>query len=144
MKSFDQETGVDLDGLDQELLEELGRQSLDAIQKLRADARIDVRLAVTLQRGDSSRRGERAIVGHTKDLSPGGSLLLLGAPPGVGDIYQLSFDDQGLGLSRVFARCLRVRLIREDLFESGFQFFTRLELPQDASAASGPRADLFD
>lgn len=137
MRSFQSKKSLELDGLDQELLEDLGRQSLEAIQKLRTDVRVEVELEVSLLHGDSSRRGERAIQGHTKDLSPGGCLMVLEEPPAVGDIYRLHFKDTQLGLPSVFARCLRARLMREDAFEAGFQFFARLELPEQASEGAG-------
>ena len=61
-------------------------------------------------------------------------------PAMVGDIYRLTFDKELLDVPTIFARCLRCRLIREDSFEAGFAFFTKIKLPQ---VAQGPKDDLL-
>ena len=124
MQDFEEKIGIDLDGLNAELLDDLGRQSLEEIQKLRADARIDLKIAVTLRPANSSSRREWESEGYTKDISRGGCGAILNDPPRVGDVYRLSFEDTELGLPMVFARCLRVRLVREDVFDCGFRFYT--------------------
>jgi c-di-GMP-binding flagellar brake protein YcgR len=141
MQDFEEKVGLDLAGLNEELLEDLGRQSLDEIQKLRADSRVELKIAITLRPGNSSERRDWESEGHTKDISRGGCRAVLADPPCVGDIFRLSFQDTELGLPMVFARCLRVRLVREDVFDCGFRFFSSLEIPE-ASERRG--SDLFD
>lgn len=141
MQDFEEKVGLDLDGLNEQLLDDLGRQSLDEIQKLRADARVELKIAVTLRPGNSSARHDWSSEGYTKDISRGGCRAILADPPCVGDVFRLSFQDTELGLPMVFARCLRVRLVREDVFDCGFRFFSSLALPK---AGTQGGSDLFD
>ncbi len=141
MRELEQQASLDLDGLDDELLEDLASQSLSELRKQRADTRIDFKLRVSLSPGNSSQRHEPLIDGHTKDISPGGCRAILPAPPQVGDIYLMKFESDQLCLPRVFARCLRCRLVREEAFEASFQFFNSIEIPEVGGQSS---SDLFD
>jgi hypothetical protein len=141
MQDFEEKVGLDVAGLNEELLEDLGRQSFEEIQNLRADARVELKIAITLRPGNSSARSDWSTAGYTNDISRGGCRAVLADPPCVGDIFRLSFEDTELGLPMVFARCLRVRLVREDVFDCGFRFFSSLEIPQSGSKGG---SDLFD
>lgn len=121
--------------LEQQLLSDLEKQSLQQIQKLRKHQRFEVRVPVVLQHGSSSARRE-PMVGTSVDLSDGGCMLQFPRPVGVGDIFQLTFEDGRLDLPVVFARCRRCAMIREDLFEAGFSFFSPISL-HDAVAEDG-------
>ena len=46
----------------------------------------------------------------------------------VGDIFRLEFDLEWIEAPLVFGRCLRCRLVREDVFETGFKFFNPVDL----------------
>ena len=141
MQHFEQKIGLDLGGLDEELLEDLGRQSLEEIRKLRADACVELKIAVALRPGNSSQRHKQPIEGYTKDISRDGCRAILSEAPLVGDIYRLTFEDTELSLLLVFGRCLRCHLVREDVFDCAFQFFSSLEIPE---AADKGGSDLFD
>lgn len=123
--------------LDPALLASLERQTQEAIARQRTSARHDLKLKVTVVPGNSSQRLALQVRGVTADLSRGGCRLILPVPLGVGDVYRLEFDASEHALPAVFARCLRCRLMREDAFESGVQFFTPIELPASLRAGGG-------
>ena len=127
--------------LDVELLKELERQSVDEIRKLRAHERIDTKVRLVIQPGDSSRLKGSRIQGYTSDVSSGGCCAVSTEPVGVGDIYRLSFDRAQLDVPMVFGRCVRCRLLREDAFEAAFAFFAPIALSDLASPA---KKDLLD
>ncbi len=114
--------------LDLDLLKDLERQSIDEIRKLRAHERVDTKIRLVIQSGDSSRLGSIRSQAYTSDISSGGCSVISTTPIGVGDIYRLSFDHSQLDVPLVFARCVRCRLLREDAFETGFAFFTPIVL----------------
>ncbi len=114
-----------LDGLDQELLDELQNQTLDNLCVLRKHQRVEIRVPLVLAPGNSSSR-EPAIEGHTIDVSSGGCLGIFTRPVLVGDIYRVQIEDPRLDVPAVYARCLRCRLTREDAFEAAFTFFSQL------------------
>lgn len=110
------------------LLEELEANKSDAIRQLRADKRVSIKAKVLIQPGNSGDLHRMKIQGVTGDVSRRGCLVLVPGPLLVGDVYRLTFDRAALDLPMVFARCLRCRLIREEAFESGFSFFSPIEL----------------
>ena len=115
--------------LEPELLQSLERQKSEEIARERLHARIEAKLRVVVRPANSSAMLEFKVQGLTADLSRGGCRLILPLPLGVGDVYRVEFDSTEHKLPLVFARCLRCRLLREDAFESGRQFFTQLDLP---------------
>lgn len=120
-------SGGDLD--DQfELLEELEANTSEEIIRQRAWSRIQLRVKVVVQPGNTSDVRSMKVAGVTGDISSGGCQVLLPVPLQVGDTYRLGFDRETLDLPLVFARCVRCRLIREDAFESGLSFFQAVEL----------------
>lgn len=112
-----------------QLLEEVELNTSESVRKQRSHARRQVRAGLTLRPGNASQRNDLALSGMTADISESGCQVVFTQPCRVGDIYFLEFDPEMLELPKVFARCLRCRLIREDQFEAGFCFFTQIALP---------------
>lgn len=119
-----------------ELLAELERSTPDAVKRSRAHERLNVRAKVIVQFGDMSRRLDMKLQGMTGDISKGGCQALFPLPLHVGDIYYLSFDRSALDVAPVMARCMRCRMIRDDAFETGFAFFSSVELPTGVSTTA--------
>ncbi len=111
-----------------ELLQELERNTSEAIRKARSSERIELRCSIVVELGNTSERHEMKVKGVTGNISSGGCQVLLPRPQRVGDVYRISFDPNVLNIPLTFARCLRSRLIREDAFESGFAFFKAVSL----------------
>ena len=114
------------------LLRELEANKPDEIRQQRADERIVIKSRILLQPGNAGDLHRMKVQGVTGDISRRGCLILVPSPLRVGDLYRLTFDRSSLDLPMAFARCLRCRLIREDAFESGFEFFTPVELSAGA------------
>ena len=122
----------DLD-LEQDLIEDLERQSIQEIRKLRKHDRVEIRVNVALQPGNSSETANSRVQGYTRDLSQGGCRAIFPVPIGVGDVFRLQFDRAKLDLPLVFGRCLRCRLNQEDAFEAAFSFFVPISLDNPAT-----------
>ncbi len=116
-----------------ELMQELERNTSEAIRKARSSQRLEFRCSIVVQAGNSSERRNLKVKGVTGNISSGGCQVLLPVPLGVGDVYRISFDPQVLKIPLTFARCLRSRLIREDAFEFGFAFFKDIDLESEFS-----------
>ena len=114
--------------MDLDLLKDLQRQSVEEIRKLRAHERVDSKIRLMIQTGDSSRVGDMRTQAYTSDISSGGCCAIATSTVIVGDIYRLAFDRKQLDAPLVFARCVRCRLLREDAFEVGFAFFSPISL----------------
>lgn len=138
MDLLDDESELIPEELDMELLKDLEQQSADHIRKLRTHERLDIRIRIVVQPGNSSDRSGLRIQGFTDDISQGGCRAVLPVPIHVGDVFRINFDKQHLDLPLIFARCLRCRLLREDAFEIGFKFFTQVTL---SSSQKQERAD---
>jgi c-di-GMP-binding flagellar brake protein YcgR len=122
--------------LERGLLRDLERQRLDRIQLLRAHKRVELQVSLTARPGNSSDRSGVVFQGQTADISAGGTKAFFSAPLLPGDVYRITFDDQQLGLPMIFARCIRCLLIREDHFEIGLQFFTKIAVGEKAAPDS--------
>jgi len=118
-----------------ETLLQLQRQDA-AREHNRSSKRVGIQCRIELKPGNSRDRTCPPIVGACSDLSTGGCRLITEMPPSVGDIYWVSFE-KGMDIPSVFARCVRCRLLREDAFECGFQFFSDITLPHEED--DGPR-----
>lgn len=111
-----------------ETLLELQRQE-HVREHNRSSKRVGIHCRVEILPGNSRERHLAPIQGACSDLSTGGGCRLISdAPPAVGDIYWIRFE-KNVDIPSVFARCIRCRLLREDAFESGFQFFSEMTLP---------------
>ena len=133
---------VDLSEIDVDLLDKIGRSSLQEVHQLRLHERIEVRLDVLVQPGNSSDRGRYEARGHTKDVSKGGCRCILPSAPIVGDVYRIQLHDGEHTLPMAFARCLRCRLLSEDSFDCAFAFFSPLDAPE--IIAGSEKGDLLD
>lgn len=120
--------GTELDQTLQ-LLQELERNKPEELRSQRMHVRRQITAAVTIRPANSSCRLQTELHGSTVDLSEGGCQVVSPHPCGVGDVYFLQFDQKALDLPKVFARCLRCRLINEESFEAGFSFFTPIVFP---------------
>jgi hypothetical protein len=94
----------------------------------RAHERVTTRVKVSIQPGSSSERQRLKVNGVTADVSRGGCRVLFSAPVGVGDVYWMVFDKEVINVDAVFARCVRCAMVREDTFDTGFSFFTQIDL----------------
>lgn len=122
---FGTENEVDLLGQSDLIsaLAELEQSSSENVARLRAHERLQVRIALTVQPGNSSERVRKGLECVTADISDGGCMILAPRPLIPGDVYWLTFDAARLAIGSLFARCMRCRLISEDAFEVGFRFF---------------------
>ncbi len=125
--SFNSDDGFDL-------LQELERNTSAELRAQRAHFRVAVKSRIVARPGNASERGTLQHEGVTGDVSEGGCRALFPEPIGVGDIYQLQFDADALGIPLTYARCVRCSVVREDAFEAGFQFFKPVMLPDDKLA----------
>ncbi len=116
------------DDVDLMLLKDLEQQSIEEIRKLRSNERMDTKVRLVIQSGDSSRAGQLRAQAYTSDISASGCCVISSVPIGVGDIYRLSFDSSQLDVPLVFARCVRCRLLREEAFEAAFAFFSDVSI----------------
>ena len=111
-----------------EALNELERNTEQAIIAQRVSERLDVRVKVVIRPANSSERHRRSIEGLTADVSDGGCKLLTSTPVMAGDVFWLAFDEDRTRIGAVFGRCMRCRLVQEDAFELGFKFLNPIDL----------------
>jgi hypothetical protein len=124
--------------LDPELLRSLEQQKGVEVGQSRKHARIEVELKVVVRPANASEHARFRLQGITADLSRGGCRLILPLPVGVGDVFRIEFAGAEPAIAPAFARCLRCRLVREQVFEAGFCFLAPIDLPQrDASGQGG-------
>ena len=96
------------------LFQELSRNTSEDIRRQRTHFRVSIKAGVSVQPGNSSELCKFSTQGVRGDISEGGLGLVLPAPD----------------VPLTFARCVRCRLIKEDAYECGFQFFTSIVLPE--------------
>jgi len=113
-----------------DILQDIERTTNETIKNRRQSERIVLKTKVILQPGNSSELLTQKIQGITKDISTYGCGAMFPIPLMVGDTYRLSFESEPLALPLVFARCSRCQLIKEDVYEAGFAFFARIQLPE--------------
>ena len=131
---------LDNDALD--ALTDLERSKSEDVKRARNSARVRIRAEVDVQPGNAGDRERFSIKGVTGDISGSGCQLLFPLPMRVGDFYLLTFERSVLRLEPLLARCLRVRLVREDAYEAGLKFLQPIDL-SDALGESTSDA-LFD
>lgn len=133
---------IDLSEVDPELLDKIGRHSLQDIQQLRRYERIEIRLDVLVQPGNSSDLGRGDIRGYTKDVSKGGCRCVLPQAPLVGDVYRVELTEGKSAMPLAFARCIRCIFLTEGSFDCAFAFLSPLDVPE---ILQGPEpGDLLD
>lgn len=126
---------------DLELLQDLERQSVEEIRKLRAHERIDLRIQLQIRPGNASQWREEPLLATTNDVSAGGCGAISPAPLLVGDIYRLEFERGKIDVPVVYARCVRCRQLRDDAFEVAMAFFNPIPMVAGKKPAS---KDLLD
>jgi hypothetical protein len=124
------------------LLEEIARQGGADARQERRDERVAVRAKIMLRPGNASQARDLKLQGVTGDISTTGCRALFPVPVLVGDIYRLELALDWLEAPIIYARCLRCRMVREDVFESAFEFFRAIPLNPLRARAGGP--DLLD
>jgi hypothetical protein len=112
---------------DEALADELARQNADELQRLRAHARLELRLDLVVRPGNLSAGREPVARGRTLDVSPGGCRARLDAAPTPGDLYSIELSGGDTRLPRVHAQCMRCALVGDDEFEVGFRFLSTLD-----------------
>lgn len=124
-----------------ELLQELERNTPEEIRRRRAHFRLAIKSKVVISPGNASDATRFRWQGVTGDVSQGGCKALFPMPIAVGDVFRLDFREEPLGLSIIFARCIRCREVREDAYEAGFRFFTPIALPESNTNAASSDAN---
>ena len=124
---LDEDMNSVLGDLDLDLIKDLERQNVEEIKQLRAHERLEIKIDLLVHSANSSSL-QAPVKGTTCDLSQGGLMAVFEKPVGVGDVYRIEFGKGPVDLPVVFARCLRCRLLREDAFEAGFNFFNEIRL----------------
>ena len=130
---FDPEDELQLDAplnsnQDEALVNELAKQSLNEIQKLRAHERRAKNVRVDLWAGNSSDTSDLHLVGRTNDISEGGCAAIFPSAVLPGDVFRLGLDQTAVDIPLIFARALRCRMLSEGSFEVGFRFFNPVRL----------------
>ncbi|CAG0975138.1 hypothetical protein PHYC_01463 [Phycisphaerales bacterium] len=120
---------IDKDAFD--LMRDIERQTPDEIRRKRSSHRIAVKARIVVQPGNSSDLGKLKLEGVLGDISANGCRIMTALPLRVGDIYRIDFRDALADLPMTFVRCVRCHLVREGAYESGFQTFHALVLPDD-------------
>ncbi len=133
---------IDVSEFDPALLGTMGRDSLQQIHRLRRHERIEVRLEVLVQPGDSSKLGRYEARGHTLDVSRGGCRCILSRAPIVGDVYRVEIFEQESALPLIFARCVRCHFLKEASFDTAFAYFSHLDAPEIIPGSK--QSDLLD
>ncbi|MCA9278857.1 MAG: PilZ domain-containing protein [Phycisphaeraceae bacterium] len=126
-----------IDGIDQQLVNELAQNTSDNIRALRKHERYEITLGLVAQPGQMSCPNQLNVSGHTVDISNGGCMAVFQRPLAVGDVYRVSVDPADGDFPLIFARCVRVRLLREDAFEVGFSFLTRIDVNEAIKGNGG-------
>ncbi|MBL9119503.1 MAG: PilZ domain-containing protein [Phycisphaerae bacterium] len=112
---------------DNDLIAELATNTRDEVESRRQHARFSVALPLIASPGNFSDRTMASLSGSTVDISQGGCLGVFERAVQVGDIYQLDLDSAHTGLPRIYARCVRARMLHDSAVEAGFSFFASLD-----------------
>jgi hypothetical protein len=131
---FDKLGGQSASHEENQLVRELQASVTKNVTHNRAHTRIAVtgQMAVSAgSRADKRPPGRGSIV----DVSRGGCMGILDQPLMVGDAYRVGLEADGGGKQSAFGRCLRVRQVREGVFETAFAFFQLPDLDALSSAA---------
>lgn len=121
---------------DLKALEELCKTTSGESQ--RATARRAINTPVVVKPGNATQRNQFARSGRLRDLSDTGCGVICEQPLMVGDIFLLEIKNEDLGLSEVFARCIRCRMVAEQKFEHGFKFFNNTRTNNTAKPTGKP------
>lgn len=97
----------------------------------RGAERKTVRTKVTLAPANTIDRPNHDQLGVCQDVSRTGCRLVTPLPPTVGSVYGLKFEGR-VELGIQFARCLRCSMVKEEIYEAAFAFFTPFDDGMDA------------
>lgn len=111
---------------DEQLVAELQRNTTANIRYEREHERFVVSAALDALPASLSDTTP-ACSGRTVDVSAGGCMGVFEKPLNVGDVYRLKLVGDA-NLPEFFARCLRVRMLRDQAFEAGFVFLSPVDL----------------
>ncbi len=114
-----------------ELLEALESENPDGLGDLRSGDRLRRRGRVEVSGTHDDHPERPTVPAMLEDVSRNGCRLTSPIPLQVGDVFRIAFDREELDLPLAFGRCTRCRLIREDSFDVGLEFFGPIELPED-------------
>lgn len=103
-------------------LGDLERNTDQAVLAKRSSERLNLRTPIRLRPGNASQRFDMQLDGFTADVSRGGTQVLLKRPVLAGDYFFMSFADHTDAIGEVLARCMRCRMVQEEVFEAGLQF----------------------
>lgn len=104
-------------------LAQLKKNVPESLIETRGAERIPIRVPVIIRSANLSERDGLVIDAETGDVSETGCLIVVSKPRRVGDFYNLEFNRSEFDRDPTTARCLRCRWIRENWFETGFEFF---------------------
>jgi hypothetical protein len=120
--------------IDASLVNELARNTPENIAAQRRHARLTVTGKMSALSADVDL--DDCVAGVAVDVSAGGCMGVFTKPPRVGNVYRIRLESAEARIPVTFARCLRVRLLREDAFEAGFAFFVPAEIELEQSLAA--------
>lgn len=90
----------------------------------RKNGRIPIAAEITIRPANSSQRNDWAISGTCRDISEKGIGTVLDRPAVVGDFYWVEIESEQLQFQNGICRSIRCQFLREDKFETGFEFLT--------------------
>lgn len=111
-----------------EALAELERGTDRTLIAQRSSQRLEIRTGIKVQPADASHRHRVNMEGLTADISNGGCMVLVPRAVLPGDMFWVTFEPTHVRIGSLFARCLRCRLVQEDLYEVGFRFLQDIDL----------------
>ena len=119
-------------------LGDLQQNTDQAILAQRSSERVNLRTRVRVRPGNASQRFDVELTGVTADVSGGGSQVLLKRPVLAGDYFFLSFLDHADTIGEILCRCIRCRMVQEEVFEVGLQFEHNIDPSQLLSRRDEP------
>lgn len=120
-----------------ELFQELEKNTPEEILRQRGHFRVTIKVGVMLHSATTSELLAFEVKGVTGDVSESGCGLVFPVTIRAGDVYRLEFERAKLNLPVTFARCIRCRFVREEVFEAGFRFFTPVPSLGNLAPAEG-------
>lgn len=111
---------------DNDLIAELATNTRAEVEARRQFTRFAVALPLGAAPGNFS-DASPALAGTTVDISQGGCLAVFERAVMVGDVYRLDIASASTGLPRMYARCIRARMLHDSAIEVAFTFFSQID-----------------
>ncbi len=111
-----------------EAFNELEKCTDKAILAMRSSERLEVRAKALIKPANLSERQKFVVQAVTADISNGGCMILSSRAILPGDFYAISFDEALANVGTQIARCMRCRVVQDDVFEVGFRFLQNISL----------------